>query len=1000
MVRIIFRYSFFVLSLFVFENNVYSFGPELSIQTGHKFKIKQLDFSKDGNVLGSLSTDNSILLWDTPSGRQMRQISKGNTTINAFAFHPDQKVISYLLEGKKIETLDYATGETQNAFKNDTAAYFRLFYIDEGKKIIVCDSNGIFMHANGFSTLLNSYITTKKETIQDVFVTDDGRKMYLLLRVKLAPLIFTNEIRCLNLSDLKISESFAAITLPCEGANDLSEFTVLNEQTIFMSEYQNMFKIDLTKKFWRLRSIYAVGEKKKLKIRSINAIRNKIYTGISNGDIQIYNPENNKYITTLKGHPSSVECISYHPSSKYIVTGDANGLILLWDSETNKLLRSFEGQSESISVFKFNTDQSKLVIGYVNGDIKYWDRLTQETYKINLQKDIQKARLGLNYAITDITAFKNDSIVEFECTYAFSIEQHTYDHLIYYKGIWHIFSEKLELIEIGTEFQMRFQISSPADYHKINYHRLNANPQLSDTADGLKVWTDGSSIVYEYNSITDTIFTSHQTAISVIKIINDRIVTAGWDGTIKEWDWKSKTEKMTYGICGRSGFFYYLPNGNYFTSKKALKFLSFRLGDKIFPFDQFDLVYNRPDVILDSIPFIEDDVVAQFRRAYEKRVSRSTIKFIDEKIIQDIPVVEISLPSLVVSNGKTEIKIKANDPKGKITELHVQINGVEIIVPDFTAAQSIEQDFEIELGYEVNNLVVFAENEKGLYSLKSEQNILNTQRIRKPDLYLITIGSGKFKDSKYDLEFASKDATDMKKYFSNVRMFDDVNQLHFTDEKVSGTVLNDIRTFIEPATENDHIILFYAGHGVLDEEYNYYLSVYEMDFDHPEKNGIDYLLLEQAINQSKARQKLLLIDACHSGEIDKEAVKDVKNETTIIKGKIKFRGSAQNTLMASGALELSKVLFTNTENKNGTAVISSSSGGEFAIEGEEWNNGLFTFVLLNGMKKKKADFNNDGAIIVSELQQYVNKTVYHLSGGAQTPNGRSENILNDFPIRK
>jgi hypothetical protein len=57
-------------------------------------------------------------------------------------------------------------------------------------------------------------------------------------------------------------------------------------------------------------------------------------------------------------------------------------------------------------------------------------------------------------------------------------------------------------------------------------------------------------------------------------------------------------------------------------------------------------------------------------------------------------------------------------------------------------------------------------------------------------------------------------------------------------------------------------------------------------------------------------------------------------------------------------------------------------------------------LFLNGLKKEKADENNDGVILISEIQNYVAKNVAALSDGKQKPNARSENILNDFVIKK
>ena len=54
--------------------------------------------------------------------------------------------------------------------------------------------------------------------------------------------------------------------------------------------------------------------------------------------------------------------------------------------------------------------------------------------------------------------------------------------------------------------------------------------------------------------------------------------------------------------------------------------------------------------------------------------------------------------------------------------------------------------------------------------------------------------------------------------------------------------------------------------------------------------------------------------------------------------------------------------------------------------------------LLEGLKKRKADINNDGKIMLSELKDYMHKAVPALTKGMQQPTFRSENIRGDFRI--
>ncbi|NNK82812.1 MAG: caspase family protein, partial [Flavobacteriaceae bacterium] len=79
-------------------------------------------------------------------------------------------------------------------------------------------------------------------------------------------------------------------------------------------------------------------------------------------------------------------------------------------------------------------------------------------------------------------------------------------------------------------------------------------------------------------------------------------------------------------------------------------------------------------------------------------------------------------------------------------------------------------------------------------------------------------------------------------------------------------------------------------------------------------------------------------------------------------------------------------------------VISSSSGLEFAYEGETWNNGVFTYALLEGLKTGNADLNNDTTTTISEIKTYVSRKVNALTKGKQKPNNRALNLELDWSL--
>ncbi|MFK8038493.1 MAG: caspase family protein, partial [Crocinitomicaceae bacterium] len=179
-----------------------------------------------------------------------------------------------------------------------------------------------------------------------------------------------------------------------------------------------------------------------------------------------------------------------------------------------------------------------------------------------------------------------------------------------------------------------------------------------------------------------------------------------------------------------------------------------------------------------------------------------------------------------------------------------------------------------------------------------------------------------------------------------------------------------------------------------------YFATYGMDFSNPAEKGLAYEDLESLMDGIAPLKKTLIVDACHSGEIDKDELALVASSTQET-GDIQFRSvgtSVAPKLGMENTSELAKSLFSDLRKGTGATVISSSGGMEFAMESDEWKNGLFTYCLINGIKSAKADLNKDGEIWLSELQNYVSKQVTELSKGKQQPTSRIENQTVDFRV--
>ncbi len=448
---------------------------------------------------------------------------------------------------------------------------------------------------------------------------------------------------------------------------------------------------------------------------------------------------------------------------------------------------------------------------------------------------------------------------------------------------------------------------------------------------------------------------------------------------------------------------------NYYkVSKEGMDLVTFRIGNQAFPFEQFDAVFNRPDLVLKKLKSQDEELIDLYKRAYEKRIKKLGLKPTTNISLNNIPSCKVTnlvdIPA-VTENNSVKVSYNFKDSKG-LQSYNIWINNVPLYGKkgqSIVGKTTYTSTTTLDLVYGLNKIQISCRNKDGYESLIETFYVEKEGEMPKPNLYLVTIGTAKYKNAKFDLEYPVKDAKDLVNIMSvnDKGVYADVKTKSLFDNEVTVENVLGLKSFLNEASPNDIVIVFVAGHGVLDANFDYYFATYDMDFNNPNGRGLPYEDLESIIDGIKAKRKILIMDTCHSGEIDKEEVFFSEEDEQEEDDDIEFRAAGPSVGTNETNASPSKVmneLFNDLRKGTGATVISSAGGAEYAMESSEWKNGLFTYCMLMGIKNGKADLNQDGNINLVELQTYVTEKVKALSHGKQIPNTRIQNLELDFRV--
>ncbi|MBS4065569.1 MAG: caspase family protein [Chitinophagaceae bacterium] len=359
-------------------------------------------------------------------------------------------------------------------------------------------------------------------------------------------------------------------------------------------------------------------------------------------------------------------------------------------------------------------------------------------------------------------------------------------------------------------------------------------------------------------------------------------------------------------------------------------------------------------------------------------------------------IVENEFEQLVTTNKSTGvITVKADCPVDKITEIRLYHNGKltgttrNLIVEDDTGQKSMTRTFNVTLSSGDNVFSAVAVNSQRSESKQvfikaryqpSNNSIPENIKQTSARLHLIIVGINAYKNPRYSLNYAQKDATAFRAAIErgSKEIFSGINTYFISDaEATKQGIQNALEKVKLNANADDLFIFYYAGHGVLDEKNEFYLIPYDVT----QLYGNDQLLRQSAISSSliqlyskdiKAQKQLFILDACQSAGAFGNAVA--------------MRGAAEEKAIAQLA------------RSTGTHWLTASGSDQFASEFSQLGHGSFTYCLLEALRGK-AD-NGDKKLTVKEIDAYLQSVVPEITkkykGTAQYP--ASFGYGNDFPI--
>ncbi len=191
------------------------------------------------------------------------------------------------------------------------------------------------------------------------------------------------------------------------------------------------------------------------------------------------------------------------------------------------------------------------------------------------------------------------------------------------------------------------------------------------------------------------------------------------------------------------------------------------------------------------------------------------------------------------------------------------------------------------------------------------------------------------------------------------------------------TLRRSIAKLFVQKSPDDLLLLYFSGHGVLDDQGQLYLAVKDTERELLSGTAIPASFITGEMDRSRSRRQVLVLDCCHSGAF------------------------ARGSKGAVGASVGTASAFEGTG--YGRVVLTATDATQYAWEGDQIigqaDNSVFTHFMIQGLQTGEADQDADGRITLDELYDYVYAQVVARTP-RQTPGKWSYRQQGDLVIAK
>ena len=372
--------------------------PELVLQRGHSLGVTCAAFAPNGNWIASGAADNTILIWQLPSGRQLRTLSGHRGPIRSVAISRNGELLASGSNDRTIKIWNVDRGTEIFTLTGHAGSINSLSFSPNGEWLA---SGGVDKTIRIWNVKTGKQVESLTEAAGPVDVITFSRNGEYLASSS------GKDIRIWNVKTWRSPHKFVRHSAPVTAIafsnddsviasgstdgtvwlwrpnSDREQFSLKSNSASVLALSFGMELVaahaDGVLEFWNVSngqkksSSSVASDSQPTVFASFNNDASTLAFGIGEKKVILKSTSSGRVAGTLESHSAAINAVSFSNDNKWFAAASNDSSIRLWQLATGRELPRLLGHTGYVTTLAFSPDNQLIASGSRSGELKVWD---------------------------------------------------------------------------------------------------------------------------------------------------------------------------------------------------------------------------------------------------------------------------------------------------------------------------------------------------------------------------------------------------------------------------------------------------------------------------------------------------------------------------------------------------------------------------------------------------------------------------------------------------